>query len=169
MVSEIWRPVVGYPGYLVSDRGRVRSIDRYDGRGWRIKGRLLRLRVGSKGYLTASLWRSGRGRNRPAHRLVLEAFVGPCPTEMETRHLNGVPSDNRLVNLAWGTRRANAMDKKRHGTAGRARPAHCKWGHSLTDPANLTVRSKCRTCQRRRTREYMARKRSTDRTEEYAS
>ena len=53
------------------------------------------------------------------HRLVLEAFVGPCPPGCETRHLNGNPADNRLCNLAWGTHRENAADKVRHGTAPR--------------------------------------------------
>jgi len=41
------------------------------------------------------------------HRLVLEAFVGTCPPEMETMHLNGCRSDNRLENLKWGTHEEN--------------------------------------------------------------
>ena len=50
------------------------------------------------------------------HRLVLEAFVGPCPADMECRHLNGNPADNRLENLAWGTHRQNQADRIAHGT-----------------------------------------------------
>ncbi len=54
-----------------------------------------------------------------AHRLVLTAFRGPCPEGMVTRHLNGVRTDNRLVNLAWGTPCENEADKVRHGTSRR--------------------------------------------------
>lgn len=50
------------------------------------------------------------------HRLMLEAFVGPCPPGMECRHLNGVADDNRLENLCWGTHLENEMDRRRHGT-----------------------------------------------------
>ena len=40
---EIWKPVVGYEGlYEVSSFGSVRSLDRDDGRGWWIKGRILK-------------------------------------------------------------------------------------------------------------------------------
>lgn len=56
---------------------------------------------------------------RFVHRLVLEAFVGKCPDKMHARHLNGNPSDNRVENLAWGTRSENMMDRVRHGTSNR--------------------------------------------------
>jgi hypothetical protein len=65
------------------------------------------------GYRQVNL---GRGVRRYVHRLVLEAFVGPCPEGEECRHLNGDPGDNRLANLCWGTVAENRMDKVRHGT-----------------------------------------------------
>lgn len=49
------------------------------------------------------------------HRLVLLAFVGPAPPGEEGRHLNGNPQDNRLVNLAWGTKKQNAADRHVYG------------------------------------------------------
>ena len=55
----------------------------------------------------------------PGHRLVLLAHVGPCPDGMETRHLNGIRSDNALSNLRWGTHQENADDQRRHGTQSR--------------------------------------------------
>jgi hypothetical protein len=49
--------------------------------------------------------------------LVLETFVGPCPEGMQCAHLNGDPSDNRLVNLAWVTPTENQWHRVVHGTA----------------------------------------------------
>ncbi len=55
-------------------------------------------------------------RMRYVHQLVLEAFVGPCPSGLECRHLDGNPDNNQLENLRWGTRLENMADKKLHGT-----------------------------------------------------
>lgn len=62
----------------------------------------------------------GRGHPiRRVHHLVLETFVGPCPSGYEARHLNGNPGDNRACNLAWGSRVEQIADQKRHGTFSR--------------------------------------------------
>jgi hypothetical protein len=49
--------------------------------------------------------------------LVLEAFIGPRPDGYEARHLNGNGEDNHVSNLAWGTRKENYADQRRHGVA----------------------------------------------------
>ena len=53
----------------------------------------------------------GKGNSRQVHQLVLEAFVGKRPvvtgTLVDVLHLNGVPYDNRLENLRYGTRSEN--------------------------------------------------------------
>jgi len=48
-------------------------------------------------------------------KLVLLAFVGPCPPGMEACHENGDPADNRIENLSWGTHTDNMADRIRHG------------------------------------------------------
>jgi len=68
--------------------------------------------VGPYGYV----WIGIPARRTTLHRLMLETFTGPCPPEMECRHLNGCRTDNRIVNLCWGTRKANVGDMIRHGT-----------------------------------------------------
>ena len=57
------------------------------------------------------------------HRLILEAFVGPCPEGMGCRHLNGNKMDNRIENLAWGTQQENIDDNVVQGTI-RKRESH---------------------------------------------
>lgn len=109
--AEEWRPISGFDGYEVSSMGRVRSFKgRHDGH------RELRQRRDAYGYMIIGLW---QGRKQftalKVHRLVLEAFVGPCPPGLETRHLDSDRTNNRLENLAWGTRLENASDRTESG------------------------------------------------------
>lgn len=48
------------------------------------------------------------------HKLILLAFVGPCPPGMEACHGDDVKTNNRLTNLRWDTRRANVADRYRN-------------------------------------------------------
>lgn len=52
------------------------------------------------------------------HRLVLEAFVGPCPSGCEGCHYDGNPANNIVSNLRWDTTKNNCLDKRRHGRNG---------------------------------------------------
>lgn len=156
--GERWLPVVGHEdAYEVSNQGRLRSIDRisvrFDGVPRRLKGRLLHPSATPLGYLSASGWEHGEPFRLRVHVCVLEAFVGPCPEGMETRHLNGNPSDNRLDNLCWGTPKENGEDRIRHGTNSphkRSRVA-CPLGHALMEPNIVNAKAErghrqCRAC-----------------------
>src|SRR3546814_4878852 len=59
------------------------------------------------------------------HDLVTEAFIGPKPRGLEVCHNNGTRNDNRLVNLRYDTRSANAMDRHLHGTLPNIRGEEC--------------------------------------------
>ena len=50
------------------------------------------------------------------HRLICEAFNGPCPDGMECRHLDGNKQNNAASNLAWGTKLENENDRRLHKT-----------------------------------------------------
>ena len=60
-----------------------------------------------------------RGYEKPkyflVHRLVLLAFVGPCPPGMETCHKDGNSLNNKLTNLRWDTPKSNTEDRRKHG------------------------------------------------------
>ena len=122
---EDWKDIPGYEGkYQASSAGNIRSIDRQItqiGRGGLpstrlIKGRVLRPGQYCKaGHVSVMLGKKSFGR--PVHRLVMLTFVGPPPVNQEVRHLNGNPKDNRLVNLAYGTRSENNLDVLRQGKA----------------------------------------------------
>lgn len=109
---ERWLPIRGFEGrYEVSDQGRVRSLDhfvrivRHGVEGERlVRGRVLKPGPNGSGHVTVAL---GKGNSRQVHQLVLETFVGPCPTGQESLHRNHVPNDNQLGNLFYGTRGEN--------------------------------------------------------------
>lgn len=79
-------------------------------------GRVLRPRPSKDGYPLVNLRMPGVQKTRPVHRLVAEAFHGPCPDGMECRHLDGDKLNFRPRNLRWGTRAENTADKIRHGS-----------------------------------------------------
>ena len=98
--------------YEVSDHGRVRRIASAPGT---VRPCLKALR-NRRGYALVKLNIGGARTRLLVHILVLEAFRGPRPPGTQTRHLNGISNDNRLVNLAWGTPKENAADCLRQGT-----------------------------------------------------
>lgn len=137
---EEWRPVPGFEGsYEVSDRGRVRSLDRIvtdkAGTKRRYLGRMLALTENRSGHLYVKL---GRANTLKVHRLVLEAFVGPCPDGQVCCHNDGDPANNNLSNLRWDSHSENMRDRVSHGTHHQVAKTHCPRGHQLASP-NLVL------------------------------
>lgn len=110
--------VKDFPGYGVTTDGKVYSQ-------WKHNGSLPRLltenwvelkpTIGNHGYKVVGLSKSGQSYKRLVHRLILETFISECPINQEARHLNGIRTDARLENLAWGTHAENKQDRVRHG------------------------------------------------------
>lgn len=89
------------------------------------------------------------GKTRLVHRLVLEAFVGPCPPGHECCHRDGDPSNNCLDNLYWGTRSDNVRDAIQHGTHAQASKTVAKCGHlydRIVHRTNGTTYRYCSIC-----------------------
>lgn len=108
-MSEHWRDIPGFDCYQASSDGQIRSLPI-----GRMRGVVLRPSITKKGYRNYALSVNGASKYRQGHRLVLEAFVGPCPEGMEACHNNGNPGDNRLENLRWDTRSSNSLDRLKH-------------------------------------------------------
>jgi hypothetical protein len=119
----MWKQVVGFEGfYEVSDTGIVRSVRRSIMRHKRSvvrEGKVLTPRLHQFKYLKVSLSRKNVTYTRLIHRLVLEAFIGPCPSDMECCHNDGNASNNRIDNLRWDSHRANMSDQTLHETSNR--------------------------------------------------
>lgn len=135
--EEQWKEISGFPGYEVSDHGRVRSY-------WKLHGskylpslennpqRFLGFKD-CDGYIRVIFKKEGRKFTKKVARLVLEAFFGPCPTGYETRHLDGIRDKNCFDNLKWGTKKEQGEDSVRHGR--HKLTSHCgekQWKSKLT-------------------------------------
>ena len=98
-MQEIWKPAKGYEDkYLVSDKGRIKSIYR---QGWRkdfLDGHITKL-----GYISVRI----NGKNILAHRLIAETFLEKIEGKNEVNHKNGVKTDNKVSNLEWVSRSEN--------------------------------------------------------------
>jgi hypothetical protein len=116
---EQWRQVPGFPGYLVSNLGRVHS-----GR----TNKCLKPQPCGSGHQRVSLRRNDKTHPRLLHRLVLLAFSGKCPEGQEGLHWDDDPLNNKLSNLRWGTRKENRADAVRNQRARGGR----KKGQALT-------------------------------------
>lgn len=121
-MDEMWKQIAGYEGtYEVSSLGRVRSAPRTvkrSGHTMQIAGRILAPAVNPvTKYLYVSLWRDGIGATVAVHRLVAEAFIGPCPEGQQCGHLDGDRGNPTASNLCWVTRVENMSHKHIHGTA----------------------------------------------------
>ncbi len=93
--------------YEVSDTGEVRNIK---------TGKMLKPEISKDGHLRIDLYKNGKVKHCYVHRLVLEAFVGPCPKGMEGCHNNGKVSNNSVENLRWDTHKNNVKDSIDQGT-----------------------------------------------------
>ena len=128
-MSEEWLPIVGYEKYYeVSNLGRVRSI-RYK--------KLLKPWLNDEGYPQVGLCVNYVKKHFRVHRLVLEAFVGPCPEGHETRHYpDQSKTNNNLANLSWATTQVNVGDNNERGMycLGRLTPEQVKEIRSIELP-----------------------------------
>lgn len=139
-----YRDVPDFPGYRVGDDGSVWSCWSKSrpicvlGTTWR------KLKLGMAGSKTRRPAVSLYPANKTfyVHRLVLIAFVGPCPDGMEACHEDGNVLNNALPNLRWDTPSANAADKIRHGTHKQGIQMPCA---KLTTEEVLRIREEAET------------------------
>lgn len=144
---ETWRHIPGYLGlYEVSDRGRVRSLDRRvnyrDGRSRFYPGQILEASTTPFGYKVVTLSNGKASKQvRTVHRLVCLAFIGPRPPKMDICHRDNNKENNSLENLRYDTREGNLADSKSLAT-------HCGRGHEIKEPNIPKCQRRCLACSR---------------------
>jgi hypothetical protein len=109
-----WREVVGFPNYVVSSNGLVKSVR---------TGCILK-QSSIKEYLAVTLYNDGLKKTWPVHKIVAQAFKGPKPEDKEVRHLDGNSHNNAVENIEYGTHAQNMADKVTHGSVSYRGTAH---------------------------------------------
>jgi hypothetical protein len=119
-IQSVIKPIPDYLGYGASADGHIYSrwsrsckpslTDRWS----LLKGHARKKQGGRRVYTI----KTGDGTycTLLGSRLVLAAFVGPCPPGMEACHNDGDCTNDSVENLRWDTRVANCADKTLHGT-----------------------------------------------------
>jgi hypothetical protein len=118
--GEIWKPIKRFEkSYLVSNNGRVKSLDRTSERyrygkrtkGLPIKGKILSINnKQTGGYCGVKLSaKTGTAKqiNFKVHRLVAEAFIPNPENKSQVNHDNNIKVDNSVGNLIWATASEN--------------------------------------------------------------
>ena len=105
---EIWKDIPNYEGiYQASNLGRIKSLERIDVRGHRVKEKILKPSRDRYGYYQVILCKNSKLKAYRVHRLVWSAFNGQIPENMQVNHINEIKSDNRLENLNLMTCKEN--------------------------------------------------------------
>ncbi len=114
-----YRPIAEFPGYWVGDDGTVWTENGKQRFGLNADGRRpIYRKINDQGYYSVNLSRDGKRYTKKVHRLVLEAFRGPCPLGMEACHYPDPTRTNcKLTNLIWGTHTENMHQMAEHGNS----------------------------------------------------
>lgn len=118
MDQEIWRPIREYEGlYEVSNKGRVRSLDRYvtavrtkyrpGTYTYKQKGVIMKP-IFQNGYYQVPLCKGGVSINHLIHRLVATAFLPNPENHPIINHIDCNGLNNNVENLEWCTYKHNA-------------------------------------------------------------
>lgn len=108
-----WRPIRNYEGvYEVCKFGTVRRVKPWKNTTF---GGFIKPVLISHGYQHVSLCRDNKAKSFRLHKIVAEAFLGPCPEGHVVNHRDGVKTNNWASNLEYVTPRENTAHAIRTG------------------------------------------------------
>jgi hypothetical protein len=102
---EIWKPLRNFPSYNGSSEGRIMNVRTQ---------RILKTYLDSKGREQVCLRKNNRPYTISVHKLIAETFLGEHPG-MDVRHRDLDPTNNRVDNLYYSTRKETINDSFERG------------------------------------------------------
>ena len=118
MIEE-YRAVKGYEGlYEVSNFGNIKSLERTNYLGRKVKETILKPAIGTNGYRFVILFYDGLRSCKYIHQLIAMSFLNHVPNgnTIVVDHIDNNPLNNILDNLQLITNREN-LSKDRKGTS----------------------------------------------------
>ncbi len=101
MANELWRPVKGYEGlYEVSNKGRVRSVERIDARGQHRKSKIMSVKK-IQNTKKVTFFRDGKSKTFTLKKLVADAFLEKPKANEKLVCVDGNPDNICAENLKW--------------------------------------------------------------------
>ena len=138
--SEVWRDVKGFEGlYQVSNMGRMKILAHTNKRGYKRKGKIMKLSFNAYGYRQVGIFKNGKRYTRRVHRLVAQAFI-PNPNNYPIiNHKDEVRTNNKVSNLEWCTVEYNNNYGTRNikGSITKTNGLRCKKVAQLDQQGNL--------------------------------
>lgn len=104
-MEEIWKIIDGYPNYMVSNLGRVKTLN-YKRSG---REKIMSLLDNGLGYFKVCLCSNGKVKQLYVHRLVAEAFLDNPNNLSEVNHKDENPSNNCVSNLEYCDHKYNMI------------------------------------------------------------
>ncbi|QBQ74604.1 HNH endonuclease [Burkholderia phage BcepSauron] len=125
---ERWKAISGFPDYMVSTHGRVKSLARavtFERAGRSVTRtapeKILKQQDHTQVYKSVSLYRGGHQHLMLVHRLVADGFVKNPQNLPVAMHGDDNKHNNHYKNLTWGTHKKNVQDAHASGLANTAR------------------------------------------------
>jgi len=132
--------IPGFEQYLINTNGDVYQTTFKNGTTFKILVTPVKMTPhpnSQSGYMYFNLCKDGKRKRLFVHRLVLAAFVGPCPVGLQAAHMDGNKLNNSLSNLQWVSGLVNIRHKPGHGTQAMGEEIHL---HKLTNKEVIVIK-----------------------------
>ena len=99
---EFWKTVKDYENYSVSSFGRVKN-DKFN--------RIMKPCKNAGGYYKVGLYKNGKRKPHLINRLVAIAFLSNHDNKPMVDHIDGIKTNNNILNLRWASSSQNAFNQ----------------------------------------------------------
>ena len=139
MTDEVWKDIKGYEGlYQVSNKGRVKSLDRYANNNGTLQfrpERILKQNIQDAGRnkrCAVALSKDAKITRFRVHRLVAEAFIPNPENKPFIDHIDTDSTNNMVENLRWVTAKENSNNPLTIKHHSEVKQGHPYWGIAIS-------------------------------------